>query len=219
APREMRLAHAARLMALGVRRGHLATLRPEDTAALRRESMRRGIAYARGPLRTLSAIFHTPRTSSYAQVFLDTARTASRCGDAASLDAQIDAFVRATTTFAFFCPSALVDASDAWLLFLFLAETAGSLEILPCPTTGSSWSRPISSDTARSPWAGRSNSALPLRVRIAIALLANEALAEHGCIPIDEVWPPEVVALARRSQTGGKRRSRTRGTTTARPCA
>ena len=217
APRAERLAHAARLMALGVRRGHLAARCPEDTAALRRESMRQGIAYARGPLRTLSAIFQTPRTSSYAQVFLDTARSAVRCGDAASLDAQIDAFVGATTSFAFFCPSAPIDASDAWLLFL--AETAGALEIVPCHTTGSSWSRPISSETARSPWAGRSNSALPLRVRIAIALLANEVLAEHGRIPIDEVWPPEVVALARRSQAGGKRRSRTRRTTSSRPSA
>lgn len=214
APHEERLAHAARLMALGVRRGHLAALCPEDTSALRRESMRQGIAYARGPLRTLSSVFQTPRRSSYAQVFLDTARTAVRCGYAASLDGQIDTFVRAATSFAFFCPSAPIDASDAWLLFL--AETAGALEIVPCPTTGSSWSRPTSSDTARSPWAGRSNDALPLRVRIAIALLANEVLAEHGRIPIDAVWPPKVVALARRSQTGGKRR---RSRATARPSA
>ncbi|MEL6773152.1 MAG: hypothetical protein AAFP23_00210 [Pseudomonadota bacterium] len=218
APREKRLAHAARLMALGVRRGHLAALCPEDTAALRRESMRQGIAYRRGRLRTLSALFHTPRTSSYAQVFLDTARSAVRCGGVESLDCQVDAFSRATTSFAFFCPSAPIDASDAWLLFL--AETAGTLEIVPCPTTGSSWSRPISSETARSPWAGRSNDALLLRVRIAIAMLTNEVLAEHGRMPVDEVWPPEVVALTRRSQTGGKRRrSRTRRTTSARPSA
>ncbi|MEM9813448.1 MAG: hypothetical protein AAF913_12325 [Pseudomonadota bacterium] len=218
APREERLAHDARLLALGVRRGHLAALCPEDTAALRRESMRQGLAYARGPLRTLSFVFQTPRRSSYAQVFLDTARTAVRCGYAASLDGQIDTFVRAATSFAFFCPSAPIDVSDAWLLFL--AETAGALEIVPCPTTGSSWSRPTLSDIARSPWAGRSNDALPLRVRIAIALLANEVLAEHGRMPIEEVWPPEVVALAQRSQArGNHRRSRAHGTTTARPSA
>lgn len=218
APREERLAHAVRLMALGVRRGHLAALRPEDAAALRRESKRQGIAYSRGPLRTLSSVFQTPRTSSYAQVFLDTARTAVRCGYAASLDGQIDTFVRATTTFAFFCPSAPIDASDAWVLFL--AETAGALEIVPCPTTGSSWSRPISLQRTRSPWAGRSNNALPLRVRIAIALLANEVFAEHSRLAIDEVWPPEVVALARRSQTGGtRRRPRARRTATGRPSA
>ncbi|MEO0622239.1 MAG: hypothetical protein AAFU49_00090 [Pseudomonadota bacterium] len=215
--RAERLAYAARLMALGVRRGHLAALCPEDTSALRRESTRQGIAYSRGPLRTLSALFQTPRTSSYAQVFLDTSRTALRWGDTASLDTQIDTFVHATGTFAFFCPSAPIDATAAWLLFL--AETAQTLEIVPCPTTGSSWSRPLSCERTRSPWAGRSNGALPLRVRIAIALLANEALAEHGRIPIDEVWPSEVVALARRSQTGGMRRSRTRGTTSARPSA
>ncbi|MEO0762324.1 MAG: hypothetical protein AAFZ09_11020 [Pseudomonadota bacterium] len=151
-------------------------------------------------------------------MFLDTARTALRWGDAASLEPQIDAFVRTATSFAFFCPSAPIDASDAWLLFL--AETAGALEIVPCPTTGSSWSRPISNERTRPPWVGRSNSALPLRVRIAIALLANEVLAEHGRMPIEEVWPPEVVALARRSQTDGKqRRQRARRTATARPFA